>query len=117
MRMILVFLGIVALAILTNPAKPRAGELPKAGAEYAWAHGPLLVCFSAEPLIAALQPGVQGLPSECLTLTPPIQFVVTGGPFWTGEFQWEGAPIEVGVYAFQIDGNPVTLYTALTARP
>lgn len=103
------------VSCVLNVAK--ADELPIDGTEIRWEHGPLLTCFAPEPLIAALQPGVQGLPTECLTLTPPIVFIVHGAPLWTGEFVWEGAPIIVGVFAFQIEGNPVTLFTALTARP
>lgn len=44
---------------------------PETAAQLNQWEGPMLICWQADPLIAALQPGVQGLPEQCGTIESP----------------------------------------------
>lgn len=116
-KLISLFAG-AALILALDYARARAQEfppLPDAGWQGAWS-GPLLVCWQAQRLIDALQPGVQGLPEHCTTLAPPVSFQVQSPALWRGVFTHDGAPYLVGVYAIYVTGRAGELFTVLGVR-
>lgn len=104
---------VLLLGISSVSAQVDYTPLPDAGATGHW-EGPLLVCWQPERLIAALQPGVQGIPEYCGILDPPVTFQVNDR-VWETTLMYQGKPLLVGVYEINVVGRSGTMYTVLTA--